>query len=45
VGAVAHLRALAGWLPVGDGPLLVDCLVTPEVHGPWMQGAFNRSLR
>jgi thiamine pyrophosphate-dependent acetolactate synthase large subunit-like protein len=45
VQALDELEAVGGLLEGLDGPLVLDCAIDPAVHGPWMQGAFHRSLR
>lgn len=44
VRALSDLDALADRLPGLEGPLLLDCAIDPDVRGPWLQGAFERTL-
>lgn len=38
------LRDLPAVLAELEGPLVIDAQIDPSVRGPWLQGAFNRSL-
>lgn len=40
----ADLADLPRRLASLDGPLVIDAQIDPEVRGPWLRGAFNRSL-
>lgn len=41
---LGDLRDLPAVLAELDGPLVIDAQIDPSVRGPWLQGAFNRSL-
>ncbi len=41
---VEDIAALGPRLETLDGPLVIDAQIDPAVRGPWLKGAFNRSL-